>query len=122
MLFKWMTLVALAVGIPCILVGGYLNGPASLKIRDFLRQNFRESVHQKTYIAAFAYDLYIPLEVRRQYFISTMLMGIALVCLAVLMFLINDIVAKVLAPVMGVGVVGGMFWETRRYLKSTRPR
>ncbi len=122
MLFKWMTLVALVVGIPCCLVGGYLNGPAALKIRDFLRQDFREGVHQKAYIAEFAYDLYIPLEVRRQYFISTMLMGVALMCLAVLMFQINNVMAKVLAPVMGIGVFGGMFRETRRYLKSTRPR
>ncbi|WP_353116630.1 hypothetical protein [Nitratidesulfovibrio sp.] len=122
MLFKWMTLVALVVGIPCFLVGGYLNGPAELKILDFLPQDFKDSVNQKAYVAAFAYDLYIPSEVRRQYFISTMLMGIALVCLAVLMFQINDIAAKVLAPVMGIGVLGGMFWETRRYLKSTRPR
>lgn len=122
MLFKWMTLVALAVGIPCFLIGGYLNGPADLKILDYLPQDFKDSVNRKDYIAAFAYDLYIPLEVRRQYFISTMLMGIALVCLAVLMFQINDIAAKVLAPVMGIGVLGGMFWETRRYLKSTRPR
>ncbi len=122
MLFQWITLVALVVGIPCFLVGGYLNGPAELKILDFLRQDFKDSVNRKAYIAEFAYDLYIPLEVRRQYFISTMLMGIALVCLAVLMFQINDIAAKVLAPVMGIGVVGGMFWETRRYLKSMRPR
>lgn len=122
MLFKWMTLVALAVGIPCFLIGGYLNGPAELKILDYLPQDFKDSVNRKDYIAAFAYDLYIPLEVRRQYFISTMLMGIALVCLAVLMFQINDIAAKVLAPVMGIGVLGGMFWETRQYLKSTRPR
>ena len=122
MLFKWMILVALAVGIPCFLVGGYLNGTAELKIKDFLRQDFREGRGQKAYVAAFAYDLYIPLEVRRQYFISNMLMGIALVCLAVLMFQINDIAAKVLAPVMGIGVVGGMIWEIRRYLKSTRPR
>ena len=122
MLFKWMTLVALGVGIPCFLVGGYLNGPAELKILDFLRQDFRDSQLRKAYIAEFAYDLYIPLEVRRQYFISNMLMGIALVCLAVLMFQINDVMAKVLAPVMGIGVLGGMFWETRRYLKSTRPR
>ncbi|WP_035064659.1 hypothetical protein [Nitratidesulfovibrio termitidis] len=122
MLFKWMTLVALGVGLPCFLVGGYLNGTAELKIKDFLRQDFREGRDQKAYVAAFAYDLYIPLEVRRQYFISTMLSGIALVCLAVLMFQINDIAAKVLASVMGIGVVGGMFWETRRYLKSTRPR
>lgn len=122
MLFKWMTVVALVVGLPCFLVGGYLNGPAELKILDFLRQDFKDSVNRKAYVAAFAYDLYIPLEVRRQYFISTMLLGVALVCLAVLMFQINDIVAKVLAPVMGIGVLGGMFWETRRYLKSTRPR
>lgn len=122
MLFKWMTVVALVVGLPCFLVGGYLNGPAELKILDFLRQDFKDSVNRKAYVAAFAYDLYIPLEVRRQYFISTMLLGVALVCLAVLMFQINDIVAKVLAPVMVIGVFGGMFWETRRYLKSTRPR
>jgi hypothetical protein len=122
MLFKWMTLVALGVGIPCFLVGGYLNGPAELKILDFLRQDFRDSQLRKAYIAEFAYDLYIPLEVRRQYFVSNMLMGIALVCLAVLMFQINDVMAKVLAPVMGIGVLGGMFWESRRYLKSTRPR
>ncbi|BFR48466.1 hypothetical protein RVX_R15270 [Nitratidesulfovibrio sp. HK-II] len=122
MLFKWMTLVALGVGIPCFLVGGYLNGPAELKILDFLRQDFRDSQLRKAYLAEFAYDLYIPLEVRRQYFVSNMLMGIALVCLAVLMFQINDVMAKVLAPVMGSGVLVGMFWESRRYLKSTRPR
>ncbi|NHZ45201.1 hypothetical protein [Nitratidesulfovibrio liaohensis] len=122
MLFKWMTLVALAVGIPCFLIGGYLNGPAELKILDYLPQDFKDSVNRKDYIAAFAYDLYIPLEVRRQYFISTMLMGIALVCLAVLMFQINDIAAKVLAPLMGIAAVGSMIGTTRRYLKSTRLR
>ncbi len=122
MLLKWVNLVALAVGVVCFLVGAYLNGPAELKILDFLPLDFRDSINQKAYVAAFAYELYIPLEVRRQYFISTMLMGIALVCLAVLMFQVSDITAKVLAAVMGGVVLGGMFWSTRRYLKSTRPR
>ncbi|MGJ3522119.1 hypothetical protein ACR4XJ_03710 [Nitratidesulfovibrio sp. D1] len=122
MSFTWVNLVALVVGLPCFFVGGYLNGPAELKILDFLPPDFRGSINQKAYVAAFAYELYIPLEVRRQYFISTVLMGIALVSASILMFQINNPVAKVLAPLMGIAAVGSMIGTTRRYLKSTRLR
>lgn len=122
MLLKWVNLVALVVGLVCFLVGAYLHRPTVLQIRDFLHPDFKNSMYWGSYIDAFACERHIPVELRKRYFIATMLMSIALVCASILMFQINDPVMKVVVFLVGIGAAGAMIDTTRRYLKSTRPR
>lgn len=122
MLLKWMSLVALVVGPPCFIVGAYLHRPVVLQIRDYLHPDFKNSMYWESYIDSFAFERHIPVELRKRYCIGAVLMGIALLSASIFMFQINNPVAKVLAPLMGIAAVGSMIGTTRRYLKSTRLR